>query len=82
MPPEEFVRWRAYYDLEPWGAWRTNRDLAQLTALTHNIHRGKGSPACSIDDYMYEDPAVTADRKAKTFIAQLKSRARRDKDGG
>lgn len=82
MSPKEFVDWEAYYQLEPWGAWRSNRDVAQIAALMYNIHRGKGTPAAHISDYIYEDPALTAEKQAQKFIATLKGMARSNKDGG
>lgn len=75
LTPQEMTEWQAYYQLEPWGAWRDNWHSAQLSTLLFNINRGK-HPAAKVKDFMYEDAEVTAANQAKTFVAALKARAK------
>jgi hypothetical protein len=81
MTPNAFTLWRAYYQLEPWGAWRDNIHSAQIAALLFNINRGKATPPATVQDYMYEDPEVTAYRRAQTFAGKLRAMSRGKENG-
>lgn len=76
VSPAEFTEWQAFFQLEPFGAWRDNYHAAMLSALTFNIHRGKATAAAKVSDFMYEDPEITAERQAKTFVAALNARVK------
>lgn len=63
---QEFTAWRAYYQLEPWGAWRDNWHHANLAALLANIHRGKGQPI-QAHAFMFEAPEDRVEREKRTL---------------
>lgn len=46
----QFRRWRAYYDLEPFGEERADYRSAQIVAALLNVFRKRGSRPISIED--------------------------------
>lgn len=72
----ELTEWQAFYQLEPWGAWRDNWHHANLASLLYNINRGK-NPSIKANAFMYEDAEVSAQKSARSFIAALETRANR-----
>lgn len=76
LSADELSDWMAYYQLEPWGAWRDNWHAALLAKLIYDVNRGK-HPAAKMKDFMYSDAEVKAHADARTFIARLDSMAKR-----
>ena len=70
LTSSDFVRLAAYYRLNPWGPWRDDLRVAQLSALTYNINRGKNQDAMSAVDFIY-DPIAAAEREQKRDEAVL-----------
>ena len=70
MSSSEFSEWQAYYELEPFGAWRDNWHFAQLTALLFNINRGSGK-ALSPADFMYVDAETAQEKRDMEFLGRL-----------
>jgi len=54
----------AYYQLEPWGEYQSDRRAAVITSTMANIHRGKRNP------YKLEDFMPKYDRQAMTWQEQ------------
>jgi hypothetical protein len=50
MSIHEFRRWRAYYDLEPFGEERADYRAASIVATLLNLYRKRGSKAIAISD--------------------------------
>jgi|14_taG_2_1085336.scaffolds.fasta_scaffold08114_7 tRNA/tmRNA/rRNA uracil-C5-methylase (TrmA/RlmC/RlmD family) len=82
IPSTVFNQWKVYWQIEPFGSWRDNFNIATLTALTANVNRGKDQKPYSEKDFMYEDHQTRSERmdresKARTqsFIQTLKSKA-------
>lgn len=70
LSSSELTQWMAYYQLEPWGAWRDNWHTAILAKLTFDVNRGK-QPPVKMDKFMFSDAELDAEKKAKQFAAQL-----------
>jgi hypothetical protein len=60
----DFQRLSAYYRLNPWGPWRDDLRVAQLTAMTFNINRGKNQQAMTAQEFIY-DPIATMERQKR-----------------
>jgi len=75
MPADEFSEWQAYWQLEPWGAWRDNWHAAQLSTLIYNINRGK-HPSIKPAEFMYRDADTERDNNTRQFVAGLKALSR------
>ena len=54
------AEWEAFYRLEPFGPHAEDVRLAQLTALTANVHRGKDGRRVGIADVMLGEQAPAA----------------------
>lgn len=80
MSAAEFTKWQAYWQLEPWGAWRDNWHSAIISALIYNTNRGK-QPSVKASEFMYRDIDTDRAGMAKKFATWLKARARPKKDG-
>lgn len=80
MSAAEFTDWLAYYQLEPWGAWRDNWHAAQIAKLVYDANRGK-HPTVKLSAFMYEDAERKAKNAARTFIANLESLRQRNRNG-
>lgn len=52
MSTVEFERWQAYYELEPFGAWREDWRAALIASTMFNMWRGKNTAAAKIGDFM------------------------------
>lgn len=65
LTSSDFVRLAAYYRISPWGPWRDDLRVAQLSALTFNINRGKGQEAMSPLDFIYDPIAAEEREKAR-----------------
>ena len=50
MSIHEFRRWRAYYDIEPFGEERADFRAASIVATLLNIYRKRGTKAININD--------------------------------
>ena len=79
MSPEELTQWRAYYQLEPWGANRDNWHAAQLAMLVHNS--GFSGKRATVNDFMYSEPKETVQKAADTFVKRLRALAEQKKNG-
>jgi hypothetical protein len=77
LPSSELTEWIAYYRLEPWGQERDNWHSAQVAAIIANVNRKKGTPALSVDEFMYRDRQTTRDQKTKGFLAGMRTLGKR-----
>lgn len=62
MPSRHYREWLAYFNLEPFGAWRDNWHAALIAAVIANVNRGKGTAPISVSEFMYQDQEA-AERK-------------------
>lgn len=73
----ELQDWIAYWNVEPWGAYRDNLHMATLAALTFNVNRGKGERSKKPEDFMYREQVVADDElKTLKFVAELRALAK------
>ena len=72
------TRWIAYYELEPFGAWRDNYHVAQLCQLMASAWSSKGQEF-SLADFMYTDPdqrhATQQQEIAESLLAYARTQA-------
>ena len=61
----EMAYWKAYYQLEPFGADRDNFHSAQIAALIFNVNRGKTQKAVGVEQFMYRDKESAEDEKRR-----------------
>lgn len=66
----------ALFEIEPFGTWRDNWHMAQLTALIANVHRGKNQPAFKAGDFMWRDIEDMRKKSTSNFISALEILAR------
>jgi len=71
MGAQEFQRWMAYYNIEPFGAIRDNWHMARLGSLYASVHTPRGRPSMTSDDFMFKDPATTQRDHIKTMMARF-----------
>ena len=79
MSSSEYTYWLAYQRIDPFGSFRDDWRMGQLTCLTANINRGKNKPAHSLRDFMWSDVKVARKSKLETFRLFLKDKAQEDK---
>lgn len=56
MGADEFLRWKAYFNLTHFGELRADRRNAELLAMMYNINRPPRSSAKRSDDFMIYKP--------------------------
>ena len=66
----DYRRLTEYYQVNPWGPWRDDLRVAQLTAMTFNINRGKSQDAMTAQEFIY-DPIASKERERKRDEATL-----------
>jgi hypothetical protein len=72
----ELTEWIAFDAIDPIGAWRMDYQFGLLCALQANMHRGKGKPALTPQDFMAfqpEDPAAKERKMQAEFESFVKS---------
>jgi len=84
---EEFKTWIAYYKIQPYDGTRVDLLIAQLTALTANIHKRPGvSWAKPIDFMPWERQSqkrkMSGEQMKKTFEIFAKMHNKRLQKGG
>ena len=75
MGSSELGLWKAFYDLEPFGAPRDNWNVAVLCALTANINRDKNGKTLKPDDFMFVAPEIRKRTQGLEFLAFMEARA-------
>lgn len=73
LTSSEFSEWMAYYELEPFGAWRDNLHAAQIAALLYNVNRERGSPAKSPGDFIYRDRVAAQEEADREMLVRLEA---------
>ena len=57
LTQRELLAWVAYHEVEPWGEDRADLRTAIVAATVHNMHRGRGTPARQVADFMAHRPS-------------------------
>lgn len=72
------MEWAAYFELEPFGAYRDNMHAGMVTAMLYNVNRPKNAKARSFVDFMLIPQDKDQDRKARNMkaIATLRALAK------
>ena len=52
LTAEEFMNWRAYFDLHPFGFMRDNIHSASIASIMANAHRGKNQKPFRLNDFL------------------------------
>lgn len=63
----------AYWQIEPWGAWRDNWHAAQIAALLYNTYRAKKSEPMPLREFMYRDEETKRDDAKRSLAAKALS---------
>lgn len=66
-----------YYKAEPFGQYRDNLHSAMICSILANIHRKKGKPEISYDQFMLKDKAEHQMHETRKTLAWFRSVARR-----
>ena len=77
MSPSEL--WVADYRISPWGEWRADWRVAQLTAAYHEVHRGKGRIKPFLpNDFMYDvlEEQAESEKQRPSLGARLRAALR------
>lgn len=80
MSARELDDWAAYWQIEPWGAWRDNVHAGLVAAVIANVHRGRGVPAFSHANFMLQQRDPTVDQAKVANIVSFFRRAAKPKD--
>lgn len=56
MSAAEFVRWMAFYKIDPWDEERADFRAATIAAIIANVNRGKGAKPFTEYDFMPHVP--------------------------
>jgi hypothetical protein len=67
MSIREFRRWRAFYDLEPFGEERSDYRAASIVATLVNLHRKRGTREKPIKDFLLQFTDATEKSKPKPW---------------
>lgn len=51
----ELAEWEAFWQAEPWGAYRDNIHTGLICSILANVNRRKGSPELTYEDFMLVD---------------------------
>jgi hypothetical protein len=70
LSQREFMRWRKYWEFEPWGPWRDNMHAALIARSVLQPHVKKGSKI-SLDDFMLMLPDLRRQKDQKEASARL-----------
>lgn len=71
MSSSELTNWIAYYQLEPFGAWRDNWHMATLATMYAQAHSAKGQTT-SLSDFMFKDTeTLTRERQESVRKSML-----------
>lgn len=74
MPLAEFVRWKAYAHLDPYGLERQDFHAAQIVAAIANQFRGRNDRAMTVADVMpIFDPEARHAAQQARLLEQLRS---------
>lgn len=65
----ELSYWKAYYTIEPFGAWRDNFHAAQIAQAIYNMNGAK--PPRKAADFFYESVNARRARETGAFLAKL-----------
>jgi hypothetical protein len=80
LSDREYRSWLRYWAEEPWGPYRDNMHAAMLAVQILRPHVREGKKAPALEDFMFkppEDPEIVRKRNALTFLAMLKSSAKK-----
>jgi hypothetical protein len=76
MGSAELSDWMRYYQIEPWGSWRSNYHAAQIASLIFNVNRGK-QKAVTPADFMFVDAETAQDTKDQEVLSFLSARSKK-----
>jgi hypothetical protein len=80
LSARELDDWRAFYAVEPWGAWRENLHAGLVASTIANVNRAKGSKAFSAMDFMLKERDSSADQiKTAQVVGFLRAASRKGK---
>lgn len=76
MSSAEFTQWLAYYQLEPFGAYRDNIHAAMVASIVANANRDSKRAAFKVDDFMLVDQVTRKGNETRDFFKSLSAIAK------
>lgn len=73
----ELLEWEAYWRAEPWGAYRDNIHAGLICAVLGNIHRRKGSPEITYEDFMLKEREDYKRAETERALAWFRSKVKK-----
>jgi hypothetical protein len=73
----EIAEWRTYWSHEPWGSYRDNIHSALICSILANVHRKKGTPEITYEQFMLKDRREHLQDETRKTLAWLRAVARR-----
>lgn len=77
MPAREFDEWRAYYAVEPFGAYRDNMHAGLIASVLVNAHRKRSARPATWRDFVFVDKETDSANKTARFLGWLRAVAKR-----
>lgn len=74
----EIAEWHLYWQHEPWGSYRDNMHAALICSILANVHRKKGTPEITYDQFMLKDKQEYLQNETRKTLAWLRSVAVRE----
>lgn len=76
MTSSEFTAWLAYYQLEPFGAYRDNLHAATIASIMANAHRDSKRAAFKVEDFMVVDTKTRKSKDTRDFFSAFQALAK------
>jgi len=71
MSQREYLSWRKYWEVEPWGSWRDNAHAAIIAREIRRPQLKKGTKV-SIEDFMMTPPEHRQQQANSHYLGLLK----------
>jgi hypothetical protein len=78
LPHRELLRWRRYWNEEPWGSYRDNMHAAMIVSELLKPHYKYGARPLAMSDFMFEQQEDRDEAARARFVLQLEAMARAD----
>lgn len=82
QPSHRLTEFIAFFELEPFGPFRDNWHIAQLTAVSFNPHARNRAAMKSTLDYMWKEPPQVMKDQALSFFGALDTLVAKGKEDG
>jgi len=76
MTGREFIKWLAFYEMEPFGSVRDNIHSGQVASLLYNINRRKNAQPLNPSDFILKDRESKQDESTHAFLSGIRALAK------